>query len=110
MSTFPLRSTGVLLSAMADRAIAYDLLTETAHQLNASAGTLLAACDGEGDVDEAVAAWADGASVDREVVAADVTAGLAMLEELSLIGRDEPVESPKEVVGSTADPASRSLP
>lgn len=109
MSTFPLRSTGVLLSAMADRAIAYDLLTETAHQLNASAGTLLAACDGDGDVDEAIAAWADGANVDREVVATDVTTGLAMLEELSLIGRDEPVEPPKEVVGSTADPAEGAL-
>ena len=35
---------------MGERAIAYDLITETAHQLNATAGTLLAACDGEGDV------------------------------------------------------------
>ena len=90
---------------MADRAIAYDLATETAHQLNASAGELLAACDGTSDVDDAVTAWAEGAGIDRESVAADVTAGLAMLEGLGLVGRDQPVEAPKPVVGSTADPA-----
>ena len=89
---------------MADRAIAYDLATETAHQLNASAGELLAACDGTSDVDEAVTAWAVGAGIDRESVAADVTAGLAMLEGLGLVGRDQPVEAPKPVVGSTEDP------
>ncbi len=103
VSTFPQRSTGVLLSPMGDRAVAYDLLTETAHQLNGSAGTLLAACDGEGDIDEAVTVWADGASVDGEAVATDVAAGLDMLEELTLVGRDEPVVAPKPVVGSTAD-------
>ena len=102
MSTVPKRSAGVLLSPLGDRAIAYDLVTETAHQLNATAGTLLAACDGERDLDEAVTAWADGAAVGRETVTADVTAGLAMLEEVSLVGRDEPVEPPKRVVGSTA--------
>ncbi len=90
---------------MGDRAIAYDLATETAHQLNASAGELLAVCDGTSDVDDAVIAWAKGAGIDRESVAADVTAGLAMLEGLGLVGRDEAVEAPKPVVGSTADPA-----
>ena len=33
MSTFPKRSVGVLLSPMDDRAIAYDLVTETADEL-----------------------------------------------------------------------------
>ena len=89
---------------MGDRAIAYDLVTETAHQLNASAGELLASCDGTGDIDDAATAWAKGAGIDQEIVAADVTAGLAMLEGLGLIGRDQPVEAPKRVAGSTADP------
>lgn len=109
MSTFPERSTGVLLSALADRVIAYDPVTETAYQLNTSAGVLLEACDGEGNVDEAVSAWADGADADREAVAVDVSAGLAMLEELSLVGRNGPVESPMAVVGSTERPADDAL-
>ena len=79
---------------MGERAIAYDLITETAHQLNATAGTLLAACDGEADVDAAVTAWAEDAGVDRADVAADVSAGLAMLAELGLVGRDEPFDAP----------------
>ena len=70
MSPFPERSPGVLLSPLGERAIAYDLITETAHQLNATAGTLLAACDGEADVDAAVNAWAEDAGVDRADVAA----------------------------------------
>ena len=83
--------------------MAYDLVTETAHQLNATAGALLAACDGEADVDAAVTDWADGAGVDRADVAADVTAGLAMLTELGLVGRDESFDAPKPPVGSTED-------
>lgn len=104
-----MRSPGVLLSPMGERAIAYDLITETAHQLNVAAGALLAACDGEGDIDAAVTAWAEGAGVDRANVAADVTAGLAMLEELALVGRDETVDEAKPVVGSTEDAADAHL-
>ena len=103
MPTFPQRSPGVLVSPLGDRAVAYDLITETAHQLNATAGALLAACDGEADVDAAVTDWADGAGVDRADVAADVTAGLAMLTELGLVGRDESFDAPKPPVGSTED-------
>ncbi|HMS49429.1 MAG: PqqD family peptide modification chaperone [Candidatus Microthrix subdominans] len=105
MPPFPERSPGVLLSPMGERAIAYDLITETAHQLNATAGTLLAACDGEGDVDAAVTAWAEDAGIDRANVAADVSAGLAMLTELGLIGRDEPFDAPKPPAGSTEEAA-----
>ena len=90
---------------MGERAIAYDLVTETAHQLNATAGTLLAACDGEGDVDAAVTTWAEDAGVDRPNVAADVSAGLAVLAGLGLVGRDEPFDAPKPPVGSTEDAA-----
>ncbi len=103
MPHFAKRSHGVLLSPLGDRAIAYDLVTETAHQLNASAGALLDACDGTSDIDEAVTAWADGAGIDRQSVAADVKAGLAMLAELGLVGREEAVDVPEPVVGSTAD-------
>jgi len=105
MPTFPQRSPGVLVSPLGDRAVAYDLVTETAHQLNATAGALLAACDGVADVDAAVTDWAGEAGVDRADVAADVTAGLAMLTELGLVGRDEAFNAPKPPVGSTEDEA-----
>ncbi|MFZ1541806.1 MAG: PqqD family peptide modification chaperone [Candidatus Microthrix parvicella] len=105
MPTFPQRSPGVLVSPLGDRAVAYDLVTETAHQLNATAGALLAACDGVVDVDAAVTDWAGEAGVDRADVAADVTAGLAMLTELGLVGRDEAFNAPKPPVGSTEDEA-----
>lgn len=85
---------------MGDRAVAYDLVTETAHQLNASAGALLDACDGTSDIDDAVTAWADGAGANRERVAADVKAGLAMLEEMGLVGRDVPFDVPAQPTGS----------
>ena len=108
MPTFPQRSPGVLVSPLGDRAVAYDLITETAHQLNATAGALLAACDGVADVDAAVTDWAGEAGVDRADVAADVTAGLAMLTELGLVGRDEAFNAPKPPVGSTEDEAEAS--
>lgn len=105
MPTFPHRSPGVLVSRMGDRAIAYDLITETAHQLNATAGALLAACDGEAGIDAAVTAWSTDAGADRADVAADVIAGLVMLTDLGLVGRDGPFDAPNPPVGSTGDAA-----
>jgi len=98
----------VLLSPVEVGAFAFDPFTETAHQLNATAGMLLAACDGERDLDEAVTAWADVAGVERDVVAADVVAGMAALRELGLVGRDKPFVAPERPVGSVATPATSS--
>lgn len=109
MSIFPKRSTGVLLSPMADRVIAYDPFRETVHQLNASAGMLLEACDGESKVEDAVRALAEGVEADLDTVAADVSAGLVMLKELGLVGRNEPFAPPVMVVGSTKRPAGESF-
>lgn len=103
MATLPGRSSGVLLSALVDQAVAYDLVTETAHHLNATAGTLLAACDGTTGVDDAVATWAEATGTDAAVIAADVKTGLAALEELGLVGRTTEYEAPKAPVGCTAD-------
>ncbi|MCB1029267.1 MAG: hypothetical protein KDB24_16070 [Microthrixaceae bacterium] len=102
MGAFPKRSSGVLVAAMGDGAIAYDLATETAHHLNASAGALLVACDGGGDLDDAVAAWARQGGVSATTVAADVAVGLAELERLALIGRRQPFSEPAPLTGSTA--------
>lgn len=93
----------MLLSPLADQAVAYDLVTETAHHLNATAGALLAACDGTTDPDEAVAGWADATGTDPDVVAADVEAGLATLRDLGVIGRPTAFVGPKPPVGCTAD-------
>lgn len=43
-------------------------------------------------MDAAVTAWVEDAGVDRADVAADASAGLAMLAELGLVGRDEPFD------------------
>ena len=91
----------MLLSPLADQAVAYDLVTETAHHLNGSAGAILAACDGTNESDQAVTAWARVTGADPTVVAADLRAGLEALASLGLIGRTIPFEAPKPPVGST---------
>ncbi|MCO5321168.1 MAG: PqqD family peptide modification chaperone [Microthrixaceae bacterium] len=102
MPTFPRRSTGVLLSIMGDRALAYDLVTETAHQMNASAGMVLAACDGESDIGGAVRVWAEEYGIEPDGLRDDVNAGLEMLNALSLVGRDGDFVAPREPTGSTS--------
>jgi hypothetical protein len=58
MEFFPARSEGVLLSAIGDRVVAYDLVTEMLHRLNWTAGLVLASCDGSVRLDESI----DGSS------------------------------------------------
>jgi hypothetical protein len=84
MNTLPDRSPGVLVSALTDRSVAYDIITETAHILNPTAGMLLAACNGVTEIDCAVAAWAEATGFERTVIAADVEDGLATLQDLGL--------------------------
>ncbi len=87
---------------MTDRAVAYDLVTETALQLNATAGQLLALCDGERDMDAAVDAWAKASGIGREVISKDVENALSIFTEVGLVGREEWYVGPQRPVGSNA--------
>lgn len=109
MPVLPARSTGVLISPMRDRAVVYDLATETAHQLNPTAGLLLETCDGETDTEELVARWSVDFGVDPEVLRADITAGLEVLDRCSLLGREALVERPEPPCGSDSPNAAGDL-
>lgn len=97
---FPQRSPGVLLSRIGHEAIAYDLVTETVHQLSATAGAVLGACDGLSVMEATVGEWADATGAAPEVVARDVDAALSRFEELGLIGRTQPFIAPEAPTGS----------
>jgi len=47
VSGLPRRSHGVLSTPLADRAVVYDLISETRHYLNLAAGAVLGLCDGK---------------------------------------------------------------
>lgn len=109
MGSFPQRSPGVLLSSLGDQAVAYDLVSETAHHLNGTAGAILAACDGSTDQEAAVAEWAEATGTDATIVATDVAAGLGALANLGLVGRRKAFEPTPPPVGSTAGGADGSV-
>lgn len=72
---------------MGETVVVYDLVTETVHRLNASAGTVLATCDGITDRAVAVSRWADATQTDPSHIAAGLDATLATLAGHGLVGR-----------------------
>lgn len=90
------------MSPVADRAIAYDLVTETAHWLNASGGELLLRCDGVTGIEATIDEWASASETDRSTVAADVERALAAFAELALVGRGGEFVPPDAATGSPA--------
>lgn len=110
----PERSPGVLLSALGDDAVAYDLVTEVVYHLNATAAAVLAHCDGTADVDGITDAVAGDGPVSGEDAAAsratvrDAVEGIiATFVESGLVDRDRPFVTPDPVPGALgpADPA-----
>lgn len=95
MSAFPARSSGVLSSAIGEDVVVYDLVTETVHWLNATAGAVLAACDGSTDVGVAVSEWAASAGTAAGRIEADVEAVLSSFHDMGLVGRAEPFVPPE---------------
>lgn len=108
MPAFPTRSPGVLVSPIGDRAIAFDLMTETAHLLNGSAGALLEACDGAG-IGESIRHWATESGTTEEQIAADVAEALTTFEDLGLVGRSQNFEPPTPPTGCTSLPEDTAL-
>lgn len=101
MSALPKRSSGVLLSKMNDRAIAYDLLTETAHQMNLTAAMLLESCDGQTDTQALAHEWSEDFGVDVDRLTAEIATGMRVLERCGLVGRDALVPTPDPPTGSS---------
>lgn len=101
MSPLPDRSPGVLLSRVADRVIAHDLVAETVHVLNLTAGTVLAACDGVHDRDEAVREWAGNWGIDETEATAAVDRILDEFTQLGLVGRTSAFDPPPPPTGSS---------
>ena len=101
MGPLPQRSPGVLVAPMADLSVAYDLLTETAHLLNPSAGELLARCDGGGSFGASVQEWAGVSGADPAEVAADVETALAEFARLGLVDRRDVWTPPDPPAGAT---------
>lgn len=102
VSVLPARSPGVLVSAMGDRVIGYDLVGETAHLLNASAGTVLVACDGRTSADDAVARWAQATGTETAEVRSGLESALASLTERGLVGRTTEWVPPSPLRGCRA--------
>lgn len=103
MDHFPAISSGVLVSPVGDEFIAYDLVTEIAHRLNASAGLILGVCDGVTPMDQWVSELADQQDLDSESVAAQVSNALSSFESLGLIGRAGQFSRPR-IFEQTRDP------
>lgn len=78
----------MLVAAVAEDAIAVDLVAETTHRLNRSAATLLEACDGESDRDLLVRRWASEERTDLAEVDRAVGAALERFATLGLVGRE----------------------
>lgn len=104
MTSFPRRSPDLLFADLADIRVVFDLAREHVHLVNRTAGTLLDACDGVGDLDAAIDRWSAVTGEDRSVIAGDVAAGLADLTDLELIGRTSGLAPFASRGGSTAAP------
>jgi hypothetical protein len=95
LTALPRQSPGVLVAALDDRVVLYDLVTEVVHVLNASAALVWSCCDGATDLDAAADAIASATGADRATVAADVGSGVEQLRAMGLLGRvDAPLAPP----------------
>ncbi len=103
MTRLPRVSGGVVLAGSDDIWVAHDAVRGVAHQLNASAAALLAACEDRRDLDAVIAGWADASGTPRGRIAEDVRRGLADLTARGLLGRTETPAEPEPLVGSTAE-------
>lgn len=84
--------------------VVYDLVTETVHDLNGTAGELLTRCDGATPTDDLVDEWATRAGTDRPEIERDVDAALAEFTRLGLVDRRGGWTPPPRLAGSTATP------
>lgn len=108
MRRFPHRSPGVIVSPVGDRWIVFDLMTETLHHLNASAGAVLLACDGTATIADLVAKLSAATGAAVATVSAGVDAALSEFRTLGLVGRTEEWTTPPAPTGCTepAPPAA----
>lgn len=107
MATFPQRSVGVLFARVGDQAVAYDLVAKMVHQLSATAGAVLATCDGSTEIEALVDDWAETTGSDRATISQGVEAVLAEFKSLGLVGREGEYISPPWPVGSPLTPPTR---
>lgn len=96
------RSPGVLLAPFLDGAVAYDMVAEQAHVLNATAAWLLEFGDGL-TVGELVDDVATVAGDRGEDVGQGVVAGIDHLRSLGLVDRSTPTPSPPPLVHGATD-------
>lgn len=101
MPTFPSRSVGVFFAPVGDQVVAYDLVTKMAYRLSATAGAVLAVCDGSTSIGSTVDDWAKMTGSDRAAIAQGVEAVLAEFKSLGLIGREGEYIPPPRPLGST---------
>lgn len=99
----PKRSSGVWLAPFEDRFVAYHQVAETVHWLNASAGVLLAHCDGSTSRDDLVNVWAEETGVERAEIDAGLRAALDDFVSLGIVDREEAWVPPSRFDGSVAD-------
>lgn len=103
----PSQSLGVLAAPLGPLTVLYDLVTETVHVLNESAGLLWAACDGVSDRLDLAQDLAGVTFADLDDVRSGLDAGLAEMSGAGLVGRTEAAPQPPaveitEVVGASA--------
>ncbi len=103
MPALPVRSPSVLVSALGNGAVAYDLRTETVHHLNLTAGQILAECDGLSSTATIVDRWSALSGAETSRVAADIEKVLGVFAELGLVDRDDPVCVPCPLSGASDD-------
>lgn len=100
MLTVAQLSPGVLMSPLGSEVIAYDLVTETAHRLNRSAGALLASCDGATTAN-LIARCATAAGTTAAAITTDVETALAQFSKAGLLNRSDDYTTPRRPRGST---------
>lgn len=104
MSSFPERSVGVLFSPVGDRVVVYDLVTKMVHQLSATAGAVLAVCDGVTERSATIEEWSLTTGTDPTVIGDGIDAILERFGELELVGRGGELVPPDPPKGSTREP------
>lgn len=100
----------MLVSAVGEGALAYDLATETAHVLNAAAGVVLQTSDGVTRVDDLASQWSEASGTDADVIRGDIESIIESFTDLGLVGRIEdfvpsdPLDVSTNVVDLPLDP------
>ncbi len=89
MAVYPVRKTTVELRDVGDEVLVHDMQRDQIHVLNATAGWVLRACDGQRSLDEITEALAELTSEERKRVYGDVAKIVGEFDRLGVVALSE---------------------